>query len=140
MTEDVSAEPRKKFSAVQRLKIYESRRGVCALCGVKITDPKWIVEHLRPLAQGGANDMANLAPAHVACADAKTNGPTGDNANTAKAKRRKIAAVVGKTPPKRPLVSRGFTPAKERAKKPPPFEALGPPGLFRQYRESDDDA
>lgn len=91
---DVGTTPRKPLTPTQRLKLFERHKGICALCQREIrTGEKWIDEHLRPLGLGGSNDDDNRAPVHVACAEAKTHGPTGDIAKVAKAKRAKMAAL-----------------------------------------------
>jgi len=47
---------------------------------------KWDVEHIRPLALAGADDDANMAPAHAKCHATKT---ADDVSRIAKAKRQK---------------------------------------------------
>ncbi len=60
--------PRKGFTDLQRLKIFEAAKGVCHICELKIqAGEKWDVEHKRPRSMGGTDDPANLGPAHVAC-------------------------------------------------------------------------
>lgn len=122
MTEDVAPTKRKPLTKKQRLAMFERHKGVCVLCTRKITDTKWIDEHLRPLAQGGSNDISNRGPAHITCAAAKTNGPAGDNANSARAKRKKEAAVIGKTRKSPPIQSAPFAPAPKQAKASKPLE------------------
>lgn len=102
--------PRKKFSAMAKLRIFEKHKGECVLCGGKIIPgSRWILEHLRPLGLGGTNDTSNLAPVHLACAAAKTNGKDGDNARSAKSKRSKAAALGIRSDVERPrIASRGF--------------------------------
>lgn len=124
MTEDVAATKRKPLTKKQRLALFEAHKGLCCLCGLKITTTKWIDEHLRPLAQGGSNDLDNRGPAHTECAAAKTNGPTGDNAASARAKRKKEAAVIGKTRKSPPIQSAPFTPAPKQAKASKPIDKL----------------
>lgn len=126
MTEDVSATKRKPLSDKQRLKMFEAHKGICCICTRKITTPKWTDEHIIPLAQGGSNDMSNRGPAHNECAAAKTNGPTGDNANSARAKRKKVAAVIGKTRKGPALQGAAFTPAPPQAKASKPLEKKAP--------------
>ena len=89
MTEDVGTTKRKPMTPRLRLKIWEAHGGVCALCKGKIDGvrERWIVEHLRALELGGEDNEANMAPAHEACAIAKTGGKEGDHAKAAKAKR-----------------------------------------------------
>lgn len=105
---DVGTTPREKLSPTKRLKLFEAHKGLCKLCGQPIRSGEpWIVEHLTPLSLGGTNDLSNLAPAHLVCAEAKTHGPTGDIARAAKAKRSKMASLgIKRDGPK--IVSRGF--------------------------------
>jgi hypothetical protein len=99
MTEDVGTTKRKPLTPTQRLKMFEDHKGICKVCGLKITTRAWTDEHWRPLGLGGGNEMSNRAPVHNKCATEKTNGPDGDNAKTAHAKRMKIAAIGdGKEP------------------------------------------
>lgn len=107
--------PRKKFSANAKLRIFEKHKGTCVLCGVQIIPgSRWILEHMRPLALGGTNDESNLFPVHLECAAAKTNGKEGDNARSALAKRKKIAALGIKSDVrKQGISSRGF-PKREK--------------------------
>lgn len=73
--------PRKAFTALQRLKIFEAAKGVCHICEQKIqVGEAWDVEHKRPLSMGGTNDPANLAPAHEDCHDGKSAKETTDRA------------------------------------------------------------
>jgi 5-methylcytosine-specific restriction endonuclease McrA len=101
---EVATTERKKLTPTARLRIWERDKGVCCLCSVKIDGvrEKWIIEHLRALELGGADEPENMGPAHKACADAKTNGPNGDHAMAAKAKRNKKAAL-GLSKSKNPL-------------------------------------
>jgi 5-methylcytosine-specific restriction protein A len=126
MTEDVSTTPRKPLTPRQRLKMFEAHAGLCVLCKGKITDAAWIDEHVIPLNLGGSNDLSNRGPAHKVCADAKTHGKDGDIAKGAKAKRQKIAAVVGKAEPVKKIESKGFPAKPKREPKP----TLPPRALF----------
>ena len=123
-TEDVGTTKRKPLTPKQRLALFEAHKGICIVCKLKINDPKWIDEHIRPLGQGGGNELANRAPAHIKCAEAKTNGKNGDNARTAKAKRQKVRAVIGKAAPKKKLEGPGFQPVEKASKS---KSLLGPP-------------
>lgn len=89
MTEDVGTTKRKNMTPRMRLKVWEAHKGICKLCGGKIDGvrERWIVEHIIPLALGGEDTEANMAPAHEGCALAKTFGKSGDIAKAAKAKR-----------------------------------------------------
>ncbi len=100
-TEDVGTTSRRKLTAHRRLKVWEITGGVCVLCGRRIDGvrERWIVEHIRALELGGADDLDNLGPAHEACALAKTRE---DHRRAAQAKRQKIRHL-GADGPKRPL-------------------------------------
>jgi 5-methylcytosine-specific restriction protein A len=89
VTEDVGTTKRKPMTPRMRLKVWEAHKGICALCGTQINGvrERWIVEHLRALELGGTDTEDNMAPAHEACAIAKTVGKNGDHARAAKAKR-----------------------------------------------------
>lgn len=89
MTEDIGTTKRKTLTPRMRLKVWENHKGICALCNGKIDGirERWIVEHMRALELGGADDESNMAPVHEVCAMLKTSGPEGDHARAAKAKR-----------------------------------------------------
>jgi 5-methylcytosine-specific restriction endonuclease McrA len=71
------------------------------LCDRKIDGARerWVVEHIRALELGGADELSNMAPAHEACAHAKTRD---DHHRAAQAKRQKIRHI-GADASKRPL-------------------------------------
>ena len=105
---DVGTTKRKSLTPTQRLKLFEAHKGLCGLCGAPIRAGEvWIDEHIIPLSLGGSNDLDNRAPAHKACADAKTNGRDGDLAKAAKAKRVKMRHL-GIERTKIKIKSRGF--------------------------------
>lgn len=100
--EDVGTTQRRSLSGRRRLQAWERTGGTCVICGQRIDGvrERWIVEHIRALELGGADDLANMGPAHEACGREKTRD---DHARAAEAKRQKIrhlGAVVG---PARPL-------------------------------------
>ena len=64
---------RRSISARLRRQIFDASSGMCCLCGGAIVHKAFIIEHIRALAFGGADDASNMAPAHVACAQAKTS-------------------------------------------------------------------
>ena len=98
---DVRTTARQKLTPNRRLKIWERAAGVCVLCNRKIdgVHERWIVEHIRALELGGADELSNMAPAHEACALAKTRE---DHRRAAQAKRQKIRHI-GAEASKRPL-------------------------------------
>lgn len=114
---DVGTTKRKPLTPTQRLKLFEAHKGLCGLCGGQIkAGDRWIVEHMRPLALGGTNDIDNLFPVHAACADTKTHGSNGDTSRIAKAKRQKMKSLgIRKSTQK--IMSPGFPKfEKERPK------------------------
>jgi 5-methylcytosine-specific restriction protein A len=63
---------RKPLSRLARVRLFDANEGICCLCGLWITHKKWVVEHIKPLWLGGADDETNMGPAHEQCAVAKT--------------------------------------------------------------------
>lgn len=87
---------RRSLSPLQRLKVFESAGGRCHLCEQRIqVGDKWDVEHVRPLALGGADDAANIRPAHKDCHATKTKA---DAAAWSKAKRVKAKLYGARKP------------------------------------------
>jgi 5-methylcytosine-specific restriction endonuclease McrA len=74
---------RRRLSPKARAQIFTDAKGLCHICGGKIFKT-WEVEHVIPLALGGADEPSNMKPAHPVCHKAKTKI---DVASTAKAKR-----------------------------------------------------
>lgn len=90
-------EKRRPLTQLQRAAMFDAHRGICCICGCKIfAGQKWIDEHITALGLLGSNDMANRAPAHVACAKAKTRNDLGA---IAKAKRVRAKHVAGRKEP-----------------------------------------
>lgn len=66
---------RKPLTRLQRVKLFDEHKGECCLCNLPIRaerGERFIVEHIKPLWLGGADDLSNMAPAHERCAIAKT--------------------------------------------------------------------
>lgn len=84
---------RKQFTAKQRLKVFMEHAGKCCICGGTIngTHEAWILEHIVPLADGGTNELDNMAPSHETCAKGKTSAEAG----TRKRHRRAAQAHFG---------------------------------------------
>lgn len=66
---------RRRLTAKQRLAIFEHHGGSCWLCKLKIDGvrERWDLDHQVPLALGGADEFANLAPVHERCHREKTS-------------------------------------------------------------------
>jgi len=92
---------RARLSPRVRLAIWEKAKGICVLCERRIDGvrERWIIEHIRALELGGADEPENMGPAHEKCAAAKTRN---DHQRAAKAKRQKIQHL-GAAKTKRPL-------------------------------------
>ncbi len=99
--EDVSTTVRCKLTPHRRLAVWERTGGRCVVCGGAIDGvrERWIAEHIRALELGGADDLANMGPAHQTCAWEKTRD---DYHRAARAKRQKIRHL-GAEASKRPL-------------------------------------
>lgn len=81
---------RRTWTPRRKLAVFDAHSGRCHLCHGKIdgTRESWELEHIIPLAMGGADDETNVAPAHVACHRAKTTKDAGQiaKANRVRAK------------------------------------------------------
>lgn len=84
---DVGTTPRARLSTRDRLAVWEAHAGRCCICAAKIDGvrERWIVEHVRALELGGADERSNMAPAHEHCA--RTIKTPDDHRRAAKAKR-----------------------------------------------------
>ena len=80
---------RRHLSPRERLRLFTAAGGVCHICGGKIdgTREAWDIEHVIPLAMGGADDDTNMRPAHKVCHAPKTADDLG---RLAKAKRQQL--------------------------------------------------
>lgn len=88
--EDVGTTKRGSLSRTRKLKIWEREHGKCMICGVKLMTGKFIFEHVKPLALGGADEDDNIRLTCKGCASDKTKD---DMARINKAKRQKASAL-----------------------------------------------
>jgi len=58
---------RKSLTANQRSKILEKTGSRCHICGGKIKEKNWQVDHILAHAQGGIHSPDNYLPAHALC-------------------------------------------------------------------------
>lgn len=64
---------RKPLTRLQRVKLFDAHSGVCCICEQYIhRGQRFVVEHVKPLWLGGADDISNMGPAHQSCAIQKT--------------------------------------------------------------------
>lgn len=47
--------------------VWDRHGGICHLCGTPADPSRWELEHIRPLAKGGAHSYANCAVSHPSC-------------------------------------------------------------------------
>lgn len=52
---------------VLRSEVLRRASGLCWKCGKPITEKRWHLHHIRPLADGGEHSYRNCAPTHEAC-------------------------------------------------------------------------
>lgn len=100
--EDIGTTKRRSLSGHSRLKAWERTGGICVVCDQPIDGvrERWIVEHIRALELGGADEIENMGPAHDTCGREKTRE---DHARSAQAKRQKIRHL-GAAVAVRPLI------------------------------------
>lgn len=65
---------RRRSTAAYRLGLHQKTGGRCVYCGEPLENG-WHVDHMIPLAKGGSNELANLAPACGPCNEAKGATP-----------------------------------------------------------------
>lgn len=101
---------RRRISTRLASTVYDNAAGHCHICDrrIGIGEP-WEVEHIIPLALGGADTVKNMAPAHAACHARKT---AADFGQIAKAKRQR-AKHVGAFRSKRPMLGSRASPWKK---------------------------
>lgn len=98
---------RRTMTSARKVRIFDAANGVCHLCGLAINaGEKWEAEHVIALTCGGADDDANIRPAHVDCHAGKTRA---DKKAGAKITRIKARAIGAKRAPTVKIKSRGFT-------------------------------
>lgn len=91
---------RRRLTTLQRARLFEKHNGVCHICGGKIgVTEAWDVEHVIPLAVGGDDEPANMAPAHKHCHRTKT---TGDRRDIAKCERVRAKHMGARKPSRFP--------------------------------------
>lgn len=65
---------RRSLSARQRFAVLAACGFACAYCGARPPDVELVIDHVHPVADGGATDPANLVAACVACNNGKSDG------------------------------------------------------------------
>lgn len=80
-----------------RAMIFLRQDGLCGCgCGQKLHVKRWILEHVEPLADGGADDPSNMAAYTEDCAKAKTKAEAGARAK-ARRTRDKFTGIMPKS-------------------------------------------
>jgi len=90
---------RASISAKKRVALFQSRGGLCHICGGKINvGEAWELEHRIPLAMGGEDIEANWELAHIKCHRAKTSDDVGQIAKAKRREARHLGGHVSRTP------------------------------------------
>lgn len=58
-----------------RVRVFETFKGICGICTVKIRAKRWVCDHKKAIINGGENREKNLWPIHEAC-DRKVKTPS----------------------------------------------------------------
>lgn len=58
---------RKQFTKAQRKAVYDKTGGRCAYCGCEFDIQKMQVDHIKPIYNGGTNEIDNLLPSCRSC-------------------------------------------------------------------------
>lgn len=92
---------RRNWTALRRAALFMDHDGLCHICGSKIAiGEAWDLEHVIPLAMGGADDETNARPAHVSCHKAKT---ATDKTQIAKANRVRAKHIGARADSRNPI-------------------------------------
>lgn len=71
---------RKAIGKRLRFEVFKRDRFACQYCGKKAPDVVLVIDHIDPVAKGGANDILNLVTACDACNGGKSDKPLTENA------------------------------------------------------------
>jgi 5-methylcytosine-specific restriction endonuclease McrA len=55
------------IEAIDRDYVYKRDRGICSICGGKVRKKDMSMDHIIPLAQGGAHSLTNVTLVHLQC-------------------------------------------------------------------------
>lgn len=69
---------RRRISAASRRALWERDQGCCGLCGQPVALAEAVVDHILPVAHGGATTPDNLQVAHGSCNAYKASSPNTD--------------------------------------------------------------
>src|SRR5205814_1934012 len=99
VNEPVEITKRKPLTKRQRVKLFDSHKGICCLCKLKIrVGEPWIDEHIIPREISGDDSLDNRAPAHVLCAKIKTKKDQGDIAKTYRVRAKHLGIRSSRSP------------------------------------------
>lgn len=83
----VEKTPRKGFTKAQRKAVWEAQGGRCGGCEADL-QPGFHIDHVRPLADGGAHDPGNWLALCPPCHQRKTSGEATQRAKTERIRKR----------------------------------------------------
>lgn len=108
--EFIAPTKRRSMTKARAARIFLAHNGKCCNCGQQIRQGEgWFVEHPVSLAQGGADDETNTAPAHTKC---KAEKDATDAASKAKRDRLVTSGWADRAKPK--WQSAGFAKAPKQ--------------------------
>lgn len=114
----VEKTPRKGFTKAQRKAVWDAQKGECGGCEAELLSG-FPIDHIIPLADGGAHDLGNWMGLCVPCHKRKTAKEATARASTNRIRKREKEGQKpsrlksrNKWPKGRPLKSRGFAPAR----------------------------
>ena len=90
---------RRTITTKDRVALFQSRGGICHICGGRINvGEKWELEHRIPLQLGGDDEEQNWELAHIKCHKDKTKIDVGQIAKAKRREARHLGAKVSKSP------------------------------------------
>lgn len=92
-----TATPR-KTSRKLRAAVFLRQDGVCACCPTKLHLKRWILDHITPLEEGGADDESNLQAICEPCSTVKTSKEATERADYRSTRDRFIGAKTSRHP------------------------------------------
>jgi 5-methylcytosine-specific restriction protein A len=86
-------------SRKDKVTCFMRQNGICACgCGQKLHVKGYILEHIVPLEEGGADDLSNKAAYAIPCAKAKTKREAAARAEYRRKRDKHIGAIESKNP------------------------------------------
>lgn len=81
-----------------RAEIFLLQQGVCKTCPTKLHLKRWVLDHITPLEEGGADDASNLQAICEPCSTVKTSAEATERAGYRKTRDKHAGISKSKTP------------------------------------------